>query len=74
LKKAAGRKSKLGLDHAGNHYVAVRGVQEPQLHDDEEQKETLGSAGDQEVLQYVPETHRAQGSQVGLGVPGAGPV
>jgi hypothetical protein len=52
------------LTDAGNHYVAVRGMQEPQLHNDEEQKEALGTAGDQEVLQHLPQADGAQRGQV----------
>jgi hypothetical protein len=52
------------LGHAGNHYVAVRGLQEPQLHDDEKQEEALRADGDEEVLQFVPEAYGAQGSEV----------
>jgi hypothetical protein len=42
----------------------VRGLQEPQLHDDEEQEEALRPFGDEEVLQLVPQAHGAQGSEV----------
>jgi hypothetical protein len=42
----------------------VRGLQEPQLHDDEEQEEALRPFGDKEVLQLVPQAHGAQGSEV----------
>jgi hypothetical protein len=48
-----------GLGHARNHYAAVRGLQKPQLHDDKEQEETLGSFGDEEVLQHLQKAHRA---------------
>jgi hypothetical protein len=34
-------------------------MQESQLHNDEEQEETLRTAGDEEVLQLVPQAHRA---------------
>jgi hypothetical protein len=34
-------------------------LQKPQLHDDEEQEEAFGAAGDEEVLQFVPEAHGA---------------
>ena len=50
--------------HEGNHHVAVRGLQEPQLHNDEEQEEALRTRGDAEVLQHVPQTYRPQGSEV----------
>jgi hypothetical protein len=49
-------------DHAGNHHVAVRRLQESQLHDNKEQEEALRAHGDEEVLQFVPQTHGAQGS------------
>ena len=57
------------LSDARNHYFAVRGLQEPQLHDDEEQEEALRANGDAEVLQFVPEAHGAQGSEVGSRFP-----
>src|SRR5215470_7943074 len=41
-------------------------MQEPQLHDDEEQKEALRADGDEKVLQFVPEAHGAQGSEVAV--------
>jgi hypothetical protein len=43
----------------------VRGLQKPQLHDDEKQEEALRPFGDEEVLQFVPQAHGAQGSEVG---------
>jgi hypothetical protein len=46
-----------GLRNARNDYIAVRGVQESQLHNDEEQEETLRAAGDEEVLQLVPQAY-----------------
>jgi hypothetical protein len=39
-------------------------VQEQELHHDKEQKEALRPAGDKEILQYVPQAHGAQGSEV----------
>jgi hypothetical protein len=42
-------------------------LQEPQLHDDEEQEEALRSLGDEKVLQFVPQAHGAQGSEVAVG-------
>jgi hypothetical protein len=39
-------------------------LQEPQLYDNEEQEEALGSYGDEEVLQFVPQAHGSQGSEV----------
>jgi hypothetical protein len=42
----------------------VRGLQKPQLHDDEEQEETHRADGNEEVLQYVPQADGAQGSEV----------
>jgi hypothetical protein len=41
-------------------------LQKPQLHDVEEQKEAHRAVGDEEVLQYVPQTNGAQGSEVNL--------
>jgi hypothetical protein len=49
---------------ARNHYVAVRRLQKPQLHDDQEQEEAFGAFRDEKVLQYVPEADGAQGSEV----------
>ena len=49
-------------DHERNHYVAVRGLQEPQLHDDEKQEEALRTSGDEKILQYVPQAHGTQRS------------
>jgi hypothetical protein len=40
----------------------VQRVQKPELYDYEEQEKAHGPAGDAEILQYVPEAHRAQGS------------
>jgi hypothetical protein len=42
----------------------VRGLQEPQLHNDKKQEETLRTAGNEEVLQHVPQADGAQGSEV----------
>jgi hypothetical protein len=39
-------------------------LQESQLHNDKKQKEAFRSAGDQEVLQFVPQAHSTQGSEV----------
>jgi hypothetical protein len=39
-------------------------MQEPQLHDDEEQEKDAGPAGAQEVLPCVPAPHSAQRSEV----------
>jgi hypothetical protein len=39
-------------------------VQEPELHHNKEQEEALRPVGDKEVLQYVPQAHGAQGSEV----------
>jgi hypothetical protein len=47
----------------------VRGLQKPQLHDDEEQEEALRADGDTEVLQFVPQAHGAQGSEVAFRFP-----
>jgi hypothetical protein len=52
------------LTHAGNHYVAVWRLQKSQLHNDKKQKEALRAPGDEEVLQFVPQAHSAQGSEV----------
>jgi hypothetical protein len=63
-KKRRSKKSlkKRELSHAGNHHVAVWRLQKSQLHNDKEQKEAFGPAGDQEVLQFVPQAHSTQGS------------
>jgi hypothetical protein len=53
---------------ARNHYIAMHGLQEPELHDHEEPQETSGTHGDEEILQYVPETNAAQGSEVSIAV------
>jgi hypothetical protein len=53
-----------GLSDARDHYVAVRRLQESQLHHDEEQEEAYRAAGDQEILQYLPPANGAQGSEV----------
>jgi len=45
----------------------MRGLQKPQLHDDEEQEEAHRADGNEEVLQYVPEADGAQGSEVSSG-------
>jgi hypothetical protein len=42
----------------------VRGLQEPQLHNDKKQKEALRPFGDEKVLQFVPQAHGAQGSEM----------
>jgi hypothetical protein len=54
---SAPRQSEGDWDHAGNHHVAVRRLQEPQLHDDEKQEEALRAHGDKEVLQFMPEAY-----------------
>jgi hypothetical protein len=41
-------------------------LQEPQLHNDKKQEEAHRAAGNEEVLQYVPEANGAQGSEVGF--------
>lgn len=56
--------------NARNHYVAVRGVQEPQLHNVEEQEEAYRAAGNEEVLQHMPQANGAQGSEVSIRFPG----
>jgi hypothetical protein len=53
-----------GISDARDYYVAVRRLQEPQLHNDEEQEEAYRTAGNEEVLQYVPEANGTQGSEV----------
>ena len=50
--------------NARDDYAAVRGMQEPQLHDDEEQEEAHRAAGNEEVLQHLPPADGAQGSEV----------
>jgi hypothetical protein len=39
-------------------------LQKSQLHNDKKQKEAFRPAGDQEVLQFVPQAHSTQGSEV----------
>jgi hypothetical protein len=39
-------------------------VQKPELHHHQEPEKASGPIGDFEILQYVPETHRAQGSEI----------
>jgi hypothetical protein len=39
-------------------------LQKSQLHNDKKQKEALRTPGDEEVLQFVPQAHSAQGSEV----------
>jgi len=39
-------------------------VQESQLHNDEKQEEAQRAAGDEKVLQYVPEANGTQRSEV----------
>jgi hypothetical protein len=56
-----------GISDARDHYVAVRGLQKPQLHDDEKQEEAYRTHGDQEVLQHVPQANGAQGSEITSG-------
>jgi hypothetical protein len=41
-------------------------VQTPQLQYDEEQEEDDGSAGNEQVLPFLPEAHGTQGEQVNL--------
>jgi hypothetical protein len=45
----------------------MRRLQKPQLHDNEKQEEALRPFGDEKVLQFVPQTHGAQGSEIGVG-------
>jgi hypothetical protein len=42
----------------------VRRLQKPQLHDDEKQEEAQRAAGDEEILQLVPQAYGAQGSEI----------
>jgi hypothetical protein len=44
----------------------MRGLQKPQLHNVEKQEEAYRAAGNEEVLQHVPEANGAQGSEVSL--------
>jgi hypothetical protein len=53
------------MGDARNHYVTMRRLQEPQLHDDEEQKEAAGPARAEEILSHMPAPHGPQGSEVG---------
>jgi hypothetical protein len=43
----------------------MRGLQEPQLHFDEEQEEESGPVGTEEVLPCMPAPYGPQGSEVG---------
>jgi hypothetical protein len=63
-REAVNRSARKGIRHARDHYVAVRRLQKPQLHDDEKQEEAHRAVGDEEVLQYVPQANGAQGSEV----------
>ncbi len=47
-----------------DRYIAVYGVQEPELLDHQEPEDNAGSLGVQQVLPEVPETYAAQGSEV----------
>ena len=51
--------------YARNHYFAMRRLQKPQLHDDEEQEEAAGQAGAEEILPHLPAPHGPQRSEVG---------
>src|SRR6266568_7771523 len=55
------------LRHARNHYIAVRRMQEPQLHHDKKQEEAYRAFGNEEILQYVPQANGAQGSEIVFG-------
>jgi hypothetical protein len=46
-----------GWFYARNHYVTMRRLQEPQLHDDEEQEKAAGPAGAEEILLHLPAPH-----------------
>jgi hypothetical protein len=48
-----------------DRYIAVFGVQEPELLHDEEPEDNTGSAGVQQVLPEMPQAHAAQRSEVG---------
>jgi hypothetical protein len=39
-------------------------MQEPELHDHQEQEEASGPAGNAEILQHLPEAYGAQGSEI----------
>jgi hypothetical protein len=39
-------------------------LQKPQLYNDEKQEEALRPLGDEKVLQFVPQAHGAQGSEI----------
>jgi hypothetical protein len=41
-------------------------MQEPQLHDDQEQEEAQRTSGDKEILQYLSQADSAQGSEIAL--------
>jgi hypothetical protein len=44
----------------------MRGLQEPQLYNDEEQEEAYRADGNKEVLQHVPQANGTQGSEVSV--------
>jgi len=45
-------------------------MQKPELHHDEKPEKASGSLGDKEILQYVPEAHRAQRGEISSGATG----
>jgi hypothetical protein len=51
-------------NYARNHYIAMHGLQEPELHHHEESEEAHRAHGDKKVLQHVPEADAAQGSKI----------
>jgi hypothetical protein len=42
----------------------VQRLQKPELHDHQESEETFRPDGNEEVLQFVPQAHGSQGSEV----------
>ncbi len=49
---------------ARNYHVAMRRMQKPELHDNQEPEEAYRPSRDAEILQYVPKAHGAQGIEV----------
>ena len=58
------------MRHARNHYISMRGMKEPQLHHDKKQEEAQRASGNEEVLQHVPQTNGAQGSEIAFALEG----
>jgi hypothetical protein len=54
------------LNYERDDHVAVRGLQKPQLHNQQEQEKAHRTSGNKEVLQYVPQANGTQRSEVSL--------